>query len=156
QHISFTFPVAGGIEAGKELLDELEHRVLQPSVRRSGFVLLTDRGVDSQNVALPALLALSSVWKSIVKSGAWKVPLIIETGQVLDRHDVALLIAGGASAVLPYAAFEQAGTLRPDAPLAFRAAVENGLRKVMARMGISDVASYRNSQLFETIGLDEE
>ena len=84
------------------------------------------------------------------------MPLIVETGQVVDTHHIALLIAAGASAVLPYAALEQAARLRPDGVAAFRLAVEKGLRKVMARMGISTVASYRNSQLFETIGLDEE
>jgi glutamate synthase domain-containing protein 2/glutamate synthase domain-containing protein 3 len=67
-----------------------------------------------------------------------------------------LLIAAGASAVLPYAAMEQAARLRPDGVAAFRLAVEKGLRKAMARMGISTIASYRNSQLFETIGLDED
>ena len=92
----------------------------------------------------------------MVKAGGWNVPLIIETGQVVDTHHIALLIAAGASAVLPYAALEQAARLRPDGVAAYRIAVEKGLRKVMARMGISTIASYRNSQLFETIGLDED
>ncbi len=120
------------------------------------IVLLSDRGVNANNAPLPALLALAAVWKSMVKAGRWSVPLIIETGQVVDTHHLALLIAAGASAVLPYAALEQAAKLRPDGVAAYRLAVEKGLRKVMARMGISTIASYRNSQLFETIGLDED
>ena len=155
ERIAITFPVAGGVEAAKNLLDELETRALTGAARKTGFVLLSDRGVDTHCTALPALLALTAVWKAMVKSGAWDVPLVIETGQIIDTHHVALLIAAGASAVLPYAAMEQAMKLRPDAAGAFRLAVEKGLRKVMARMGISDVASYRNSQLFETIGIDE-
>ena len=91
----------------------------------------------------------------MVKMGRWNVPLIIETGQVVDTHHLALLIAAGASAVVPYAALEQAAALSSDGVAAYRLGVEKGLRKVIARMGISTIASYRNSQLFETIGLDE-
>ena len=156
QRIAFTFPVAGGVEAATKLLTQLEQQQLDPAVKKGGFVLLSDRGVDAENTAVPALLALAAVWKAMVKSGAWDVPLVIETGQIIDTHHVALLIAAGASAVLPYAAMEQAMKLRPDAASAFRVAVEKGLRKVMARMGIADVTSYRNSQLFETIGLDDD
>ncbi|MGA8150107.1 MAG: glutamate synthase large subunit [Terriglobales bacterium] len=156
QRIAFTFPVAGGVEAAKNLLAQLEEQAVDAAAKNAGFVLLSDRGVDAERTALPALLALAAVWKAMVKSGAWDVPLVIETGQIIDTHHVALLIAAGASAVLPYAAMEQAMKLRPDAAEAFRLAVEKGLRKVMARMGIADVASYRNSQLFEVIGIDED
>src|SRR5580704_15874822 len=155
EHLDFTFGVADGIEAGKRLVECLEeaaiHRDASP-----GFVLLSDRGVNAEKTALPALLAVAAVWKSMVIAGKWNVPLIVETGQVVDTHHLALLIAAGASAVLPYAALEQAAKLRPDGAAAYRLAVEKGLRKVIARMGISTVASYRNSQLFETIGLAEE
>ena len=156
ERIALTFPVAGGVEAGKALLGQLETWAVTPGVRKSGFVLLTDRGVDAEHAALPALLALSAVWKAMVEAGAWDVPLAIESGQIIDTHHVALLIAAGASAVFPYAAMEQARNVRPDGGAAIRSAIEKGLRKVMARMGIADVASYRNSQLFETIGLDDE
>jgi glutamate synthase (NADPH/NADH) large chain/glutamate synthase (ferredoxin) len=155
EHLDFTFGVADGIEAGKRLVERLEeaaiHRDASP-----GFVLLSDRGVNPQKTALPALLAVAAVWKAMVTAGKWNVPLIIETGQVVDTHHLALLVAAGASAVLPYAALEQAAKLRPDGAAAYRMAVDKGLRKVIARMGISTVASYRNSQLFETIGLDED
>lgn len=154
--IGFTFPVAGGLDGAKSVLEQLEQQAITVSAKQKGFVLLSDRGMDANRAALPALLALAAVWKSMVKTGAWDVPLIIETGQVIDTHHVALLIAAGASAVFPYAAMEQAVRLRPDGAIAFRLAVEKGLRKVMARMGISTIASYRNSQLFETIGLDED
>ena len=92
----------------------------------------------------------------MVRAGCWNIPLIIETGQVIDTHHIALLIAAGASAVFPYAAMEQAAEVRADGVAAYRSAIENGLRKVIARMGISKVASYRNSQLFEMIGIDKD
>jgi glutamate synthase domain-containing protein 2/glutamate synthase domain-containing protein 1/glutamate synthase domain-containing protein 3 len=153
--IDFTFPVSGGLRGAKRALERLGARA-RAAAKRGGFVLLSDRGVDASRAALPALLALAAVWKSMVSAGAWHMPLLIESGQVVDTHHVALLIAAGASAVLPYAALEQAVRLRPDGAIAFRLAVEKGLRKVMARMGISTIASYRNSQLFETVGLDED
>jgi glutamate synthase domain-containing protein 2/glutamate synthase domain-containing protein 3 len=99
-------------------------------------------------------LALAMAQKTLVDFGAWDIPLIVESGQVLDTHHVALLVAAGASGVHPYLALEQAVALRPDGVARYRFALEKGLRKVMARMGVSTMASYRNSQLFEVIGLD--
>jgi glutamate synthase domain-containing protein 2/glutamate synthase domain-containing protein 3 len=92
----------------------------------------------------------------MVQAGACEIPLLIETGQVIDTHHTAMLIAAGASAVFPNLAFEQAQSLHADGTRRYREAVEKGLRKVIARMGISTIASYRNSQLFETVGLDPE
>jgi glutamate synthase domain-containing protein 1 len=155
EHVDFTFDVADGIEGGKRVLEHLEEIAAWRRVRPS-VVLLSDRGVNADKTAMPALLALAAVWKSMVRAGCWNIPLIIETGQVVDTHHIALLIAAGASAVFPYAALEQATTLRADGVAAYRAAIENGLRKVIARMGISKVASYRNSQLFEMIGIDKD
>ena len=108
--INCTFPIADGIDGAKAALKSLE----QLSIAGSRLVLLSDRGVNANNAALPALLALAARWKSMVTAGGWNVPLIIETGQVVDTHHIALLIAAGASAVLPYAALEQAVRLRPD------------------------------------------
>src|SRR5258706_12548213 len=84
---------------------------------------------------------------------AWNLSLIMETGQVIDTHHVALLVAAGASAVHPYLAMSLAGRADLAGPARYRAAIEKGLRKVLARMGISTMSSYRNSQIFETIGL---
>jgi glutamate synthase (ferredoxin) len=155
EQVDFTFPVADGIEGAKRVLERIEGTVLAGG-DTPRLVLLSDRGVNAEHAALPALLVLAAAWKSMVKSGGWNVPLIIETGQVIDTHHIALLVAAGASAVMPFAALEQAAKLRPDGAAAYRLAVEKGLRKVIARMGISTIASYRNGQLFETIGLDED
>ena len=155
QHIDFSFEVVDGIEGGKRVLKHLEESAIKQNAC-PGLVVLSDRGVNAQKTALPALLALAAVWKSMVRAGCWNIPLIIETGQVIDTHHIALLIAAGASAVFPYAAMEQAAAVRADGVAAYRSAIENGLRKVIARMGISKVASYRNSQLFEMIGIDKD
>jgi len=154
-HIDFSFEVADGIAGAKRLLRRLEELANQQSARPRLF-LLSDCAVNAQRTALPALLALAAFWKSMVRAGCWNIPLIIETGQVVDTHHTALLIAAGASAVFPYAAMEQAANERADGVAAYRSAIENGLRKVIARMGISKIASYRNSQLFEIIGIDKD
>src|SRR6266550_3785996 len=83
-------------------------------------------------------------------------PLIVESAQVFDTHHVALLVAAGASAVVPYLADEFAESLEPGGIEKARAAINAGLRKVLARMGVSTLASYRNSHLFEIVGLSED
>ncbi|MBS1849534.1 MAG: glutamate synthase subunit alpha, partial [Acidobacteria bacterium] len=156
QRISATYAVEGGVESAQAAIERVQQEAITAATRKPAFVLLSDRGVDAQNAPLPSLLATAAVWKAMMQAGACEIPLIVETGQVIDTHHVALLIAAGASAVLPYLAMEQAATLRSDGPSRYRKALEKGLRKVISRMGISTIASYRNSQLFETIGLDKE
>src|SRR6202162_5399954 len=91
----------------------------------------------------------------MVREGLWDVPLIVESAQVFDTHHVALLVAAGASAVVPYLADEFAESLEPGGLEKSRAAITAGLRKVLARMGVASLASYRNSHLFEIVGLSE-
>jgi glutamate synthase domain-containing protein 2/glutamate synthase domain-containing protein 1/glutamate synthase domain-containing protein 3 len=160
QRIDFTFDVAGGVEAARTALQrvrqDISAAVAVASSEKPAVIVLSDRESSEQRVALPALLALSAAWKEMVRAGAHEVPLIVESGQVIETHHIALLIAVGASAVFPYLAMELSENLKPGGAVSYRVAVEAGLRKVLARMGISTVASYRNSHLFETVGLDED
>ncbi|MGA9814198.1 MAG: glutamate synthase large subunit, partial [Terriglobales bacterium] len=156
ERLRFTFAAEDGVEAAKATLARMRDVIKAASANPPGMILLTDRGVGTQQVALPALLALAAAWKAMVEAGLQETPLVIESGQVIDTHHVALLVAAGASAVFPYLALEQAAHLKPGGATAYRGAVEKGLRKVMARMGISTIASYRNSHLFEIIGLDPD
>jgi len=102
------------------------------------------------------MLALSAAWKELVAAGGYQIPVIVESGQVIETHHIALLVAVGASAVAPFIAIELSEGLKPGGAAKYRKAVEAGLRKVLARMGISSIASYRNSHLFETVGLDDD
>jgi len=154
RRVEITFPVADGVEGALRALENLRIRVLELQSTTPEVVLLSDRAVDQQHAALPALLALAVAWKSLSDAGRWDVPVFVESGQVIDTHHIALLVAAGASGVFPYLALQQASALRPDGVARYRFAVEKGLRKVMARMGVSTIASYRNSQLFEVIGID--
>src|SRR5271170_551938 len=151
--IDFSFDVAGGVAAARHTLNWIREEA-STAAAAGKTILLSDRAVSDKRAALPALLAVSCAWRAMTATGAWKLPLIVETGQVIDTHHVALLVAAGASAVHPYLAMSLSARADLEGPARYRAAIEKGLRKVLARMGISTMSSYRNSQIFETIGLD--
>ena len=155
RHLDFTFPAATGVPGARRAIAQLASTPLS-SGGRPGLLLLSDRGAGKDRACLPALLAAAAVWKAMVREELWDVPLVVESAQVFDTHHVALLVACGASAVLPYLADQFAEALEPGGVERVRTAVNAGLRKVLARMGVSTVASYRNSQLFEIVGLSED
>jgi len=154
QNIDFTFSAPNEVPGARCSLAQLT-TPLSGSVR-PGLLLLSDRAISSERAALPALLATAAVWKAMVREGLWDVPLIVESAQVFDTHHVALLVAAGANAVVPYLAEQFAESLEAGGTERMRAAIVAGLRKVLARMGVSTLASYRNSHLFEIVGLSEE
>jgi glutamate synthase (NADPH/NADH) large chain/glutamate synthase (ferredoxin) len=155
QKIDFTFPAASGVPGARCSFAQLSTTPLSSS-GRPGLLLLSDRAIDSNRAPLPALLATAAVWKAMMREGLWDVPLIVESAQVFDTHHVALLVAAGASAVVPYLADQFAESLEPGGAEKARGAMHAGLRKVLARMGVSTLASYRNSHLFEIVGFSEE
>jgi glutamate synthase domain-containing protein 2/glutamate synthase domain-containing protein 1/glutamate synthase domain-containing protein 3 len=154
--VDFTFEVDDGTKAASAAVDRVRRDIAEAKRKYPAVIIISDRLVDKKRSALPALIAVSAAWKEMVREGMNDVSLIVESGQVIETHHIALLIAVGASAVYPYLAMRLSEKLKPGGAASYRAAVEAGLRKVLARMGISTVASYRNSHLFETIGLDEE
>src|SRR5271156_6821988 len=153
--IDMAFSSALGVPGARCSLAPLSSTPLRSS-GRPGLLLLSDRGLNAENAALPALLATAAVWKTMVREHLWDVPLVVESAQVFDTHHVALLVAAGASAVVPYLADEFAEDLEPGGADRMRVAITAGLRKVLARMGVSTLASYRNSHLFEIVGLSED
>ena len=152
--VDITFPARGGASAARAALARVA-REAESAANRGGLVLLSDRGISTRRAVLPALLAVAAAWKAMVARGAWRVPLMIESGQVIETHHLAPLVAAGACAVYPFLALELAERASAGGAERYRLAVESGLRKVLARMGISCVASYRNSQLFELVGLEQ-
>ncbi|MEO8552107.1 MAG: glutamate synthase central domain-containing protein, partial [Kofleriaceae bacterium] len=120
------------------------------------LLILSDRGVDRTHVAIPALLALSAVQQHLVREGIrMQVGIVVETAEVRECHDLALLIGFGAAAVNPYLALDTVKARGLD-PQNYIHALEEGLLKVMSKMGISTVQSYRGAQLFEAVGLDRD
>src|SRR5229473_2512083 len=100
QHIDFTFSAPDGVPGAR--CSFTQSTTPLSGGERPGLLLLSDRGISSNRAALPALLATASVWKAMVREGLWDVPLTVESAQVFDTHHVALLVAAGASAVVPY------------------------------------------------------
>ena len=159
-HIDLTFPATMGVPGARHAVAQLATTPLSGGVR-PGLLLLSDRAISAERAPLPALLAAAAVWKAMVRQGCWDIPLIVESAQVFDTHHVALLVASGASAVVPslalqFAAAPEVLAHEPNAVEAVRTAINAGLRKVLARMGVSTLASYRNSHLFEIVGLKED
>src|SRR5712671_2864743 len=155
QTIDFTLPAKTGVSGARSVIAQCSSTPLSGDVR-PGLFLLSDRGLGPDRAALPALLATAALWKSMVREGLWDVPLIVETAQAFDTHHIALLVAAGASAVVPHLMEQFAESEEPGGMSKVRAAIYAGLRKVLARMGVSTLASYRNSYLFEIVGLSEE
>ena len=132
------------------------------------LVVLSDRDVDHANVPVPMLLAMGAVHHHLTRVGKrMRVSIICETGEARDVHQMACLIGYGASSVVPYLAYTTCREIiekmpaegRPtyaDALKRYRSGLEAGLLKIMSKMGISVLASYRGAQIFEAIGLDSK
>ncbi len=131
------------------------------------ILVVSDRDLDSGKVPIPMLLAVGAIHHHLIREGKrLRVSIVCEAGEPRDVHHFACLIGFGASAVFPYVALDtirhavEAGKYG-DLTVAkaignYRKAIESGLLKVMAKMGISTIASYRGGQLFEAIGLGRE
>ena len=165
-----TIPCVWPIAEGTDGLENAVHRIcreaeeaVDESVR---LIVLSDRGVDFQNVAVPMLLATGAVHHHLRRVGKrMKASLICETGEARDVHQIACLIGYGASCVNPYLAFEtlrelmEKGSVELDfgkVALNYKKALENGILKIMSKMGISVVSSYRGAQIFEAIGISSK
>jgi glutamate synthase (NADPH/NADH) large chain/glutamate synthase (ferredoxin) len=158
------FPAAAGDAGIEAALNALCARASQAVDAGCQILVLTDRGTDAQQVPLPMLLVVGAVHHHLIREGKrLRVSLVCEAGEPRDVHHFACLIGFGASAVFPYVALDtirnavesgKYGELPFDKAAAnYRKAIESGLLKVMAKMGISTVASYRGGQLFEAIGI---
>tara|TARA_B100001123_G_scaffold444565_1_gene593763 strand:- start:3144 stop:7715 length:4572 start_codon:yes stop_codon:yes gene_type:complete len=130
------------------------------------IIILSDRGVNPSHAAIPSLLATSGVHHHLVREGnRTQCSLIIESGEAREVHHMALLLGYGAAAINPYLAFETLRSLIRENELInidFREATQSyikactkGVLKVMSKMGISALQSYRGAQIFEAVGLNK-
>ncbi|MGH8218423.1 MAG: glutamate synthase large subunit, partial [Steroidobacteraceae bacterium] len=131
------------------------------------ILILSDRGVNAEFAAIPALLAVSALHHYLIREGLrTRVSLVIETGEAREVHHFALLIGYGASAINPFLAFETLDGMIRDELLTgvdhakacknFVKAATKGVVKVMSKMGISAVQSYHGAQVFEAVGLRQD
>ena len=164
--ISGLYPVAGGGEALERRLSEIFNEV--DAVIRQGkrFIVLSDRDSDAVKAPIPSLLLCAAVHHHLVRTKTrTMVTMLLEAGDVREVHHVAMLIGYGAAAVNPYLAVESVEDLARRGLIdgisperAMRNLVKSlgkGLLKVMSKMGVSTVASYRGAQIFEAIGLSQ-
>ena len=150
----------------ERVLDHLFVEVDKAYRKGANILILTDRGVDENHVAIPSLLAVSAVHKYLVKTKkCTAMSLILESGEPREVHDFAALLGYGACAVNPYLAHATIGELIEDGLLNkdyyaavtdYHHAVLQGIVKIASKMGISTIQSYQGSQIFEAIGISQE
>ena len=132
----------------------------------ANILILSDRGVDREHAAIPALLALAGVHHHLVRQGSrTRVGLVVESGEPREIHHFALLIGYGAGAINPYLALETladmtrqgllTGVTAEEAQSHYIKAVIKGVVKVMSKMGICTIDGYRGAQIFEALGLEQ-
>jgi glutamate synthase (NADPH/NADH) large chain len=159
--LDITYPVAWGKEAVEARLASLCAQA-EDAVRGGySIVVISDRGVDRERVAIPALLALSAIHQHLVSKGLrTSTGLVVETGSAREVHHFALLGGYGAEAVHPYLAMETLLAAHAEAGSKaiqnYVKAIGKGLKKVMSKMGISTYMSYTGAQVFEAVGLSRK
>jgi len=164
--LDICYPVAWGKEGIEARLASLCAEAVDAVKLGFNILIVSDRQVAESYVAIPALLATSSIHQHLVQKGLrTSTGLVIETGSARETHHFALLAGYGAEAVHPYLAMETLAEMAKGLPGALSAekviynyvkAVGKGLQKVMSKMGISTYMSYTGSQIFEAIGLAED
>ncbi len=162
---STLFRRADGPAGMRRRLDELRREVSQAIGEGVTIVVLSDRGVDADHAAIPALLATSGVHHHLIREETrTRCGLVVETGDAREVHHFALLTSYGAGAVNPYLAIATLDTMHTQGHFPANYSLEKihknyiksinkGLLKVMSKMGISTQQSYRGAQIFEAIGL---
>ncbi|WP_456447561.1 glutamate synthase large subunit [Thiolapillus sp.] len=161
-----TYPAAHGSDGMHAALNELCEAAEKAVLDGYNILILSDRRVDADNLAIPALLATSSVHHHLIRKGLrTDSGLVLETGAALEVHHFATLAGYGAEAINPYLVFETIQDMLPDLPEAldfeeaqkrYIKAVGKGLHKVMSKMGISTYQSYCGAQIFDAVGLSSE
>ena len=160
------FDAAKGTAGLQEAIYELCRRAEASVDDGVNYIILTDEGVDRDHVAIPSLLAVSAVHHHLISvQKRVQTALIVKSGEIREVMHAALLLGYGASAINPYMAFAVLDDLvkRGDVQMNYETAESNyikalckGLYKIMSKMGISTIRSYRGAKIFETVGVSEE
>ena len=164
--LDITWPAAGGA-AGMEAAVDALCAMAQAKVSDGyNILVLSDRKMTAERVAIPSLLAVSAVHHHLIREGLrTQVGLVIETGEAREVHHMCCLAGYGAEAVNPYLAFETLEAMRATLPeqlssaevqKRFIKATDKAILKVMAKMGISTYQSYCGAQIFDAVGLSSD
>jgi glutamate synthase (NADPH) large chain len=164
--LPMVFPAKAGPAGLESALDALFQQADEAIARGAKVLVLSDRGVDADQAPIPTLLAVAGLHNHLVREKKrTQVGLIVETGEAREVHHFALLIGYGAGAINPYLALDTIrqmhvegyfpGVAEHDVEHHYLKAIKKGVVKVMSKMGISTIHSYRGAQIFEAIGLSE-
>lgn len=163
--IDITYPLAWGKAGVEAKLASLCAEAVDAIRTGHNILVITDRNVSREQVAIPALLALSAIHQHLVREGLRTTAgLVVETGSAREVHHFAVLAGYGAEAIHPYLAMETLASLHKELPGELSAekaiyhyvkAIGKGLSKIMSKMGVSTYMSYCGAQLFEAIGLEK-
>ncbi len=166
--IDITYPKSQGSAGLKWALDRICGEARQAIVDGFSLIILSDRLASAHRLPVSALLATGAVHHHLVRNEErTRIGIVVETGEAREVHHFCLLTGYGADAINPYMAFEALWQLQDDGELAgdwtheqitaaYRKATKQGILKVMAKMGISTLASYKGAQIFEAVGISEE
>ena len=157
---------AKGAQGMADAIDDLCRQAEKSVEAGINYIILSDRGIDDTHAAIPSLLAVSAIHHYLVSvQKRVQTALIVESGEIREVMHVALLMGYGASAVNPYMAFAviddlvKRGEIQLDVETArsnYIKAIDKGLKKILSKMGISTIRSYRGAKIFEAIGLNQE
>ncbi|MDF2464520.1 MAG: gltB [Ramlibacter sp.] len=164
--LDITYPLSWGHEGVEAKLASLNAEAVDAIKSGKNILIISDRAVGPTQVAIPALLALSSIHQHLVREGLRTTAgLVVETGTAREVHHFGVLAGYGAEAVHPYLAMETLVSIHKDLPGDLSAdkaiynyvkAIGKGLSKIMSKMGVSTYMSYCGAQLFEAIGLNTD
>lgn len=163
--LSMLYPLAGGYQALEQALESMFAQAEQLIAEGANLLILSDRGMNHELAAIPSLLAVSGLHHHLIRQGMrTKASLIVETGEAREVHHFAVLLGYGAGVINPYLALESIAKMVEDRLLAdltveqavnrYVQAALKGIVKIMSKMGISTIQSYRGAQIFEAIGID--
>jgi glutamate synthase (NADPH/NADH) large chain len=169
--IDITFAKGSGANGLQHALDRICAEASAAIEAGNSLIVLSDRGVGPDRVPLASLLAVGAVHHHLVRENTrTQIGIVLESGEAREVHHLCLLIGYGVDAVNPYLAFEALWQARADGKFddashirsdddvvaAYRKGTAKGILKVMAKMGISTLQSYKGAQIFEAVGLDAE
>ncbi len=166
EKLPILFEKSKGAQGIEEAIDDLCKAAEKSVDKGINYIILTDRGIDDQHAAIPSLLAVSAIHHYLVSiKKRVQTALIVESGEIREVMHAALLLGFGASAINPYMAFAviddlvKKDELQLDYATAeknYIKAIDKGLLKIMSKMGISTIRSFRGAKIFESIGLGGE
>ncbi|HSV47404.1 MAG TPA: glutamate synthase-related protein [Ramlibacter sp.] len=164
--LDITYPLAWGSEGVEAKLASLNAEAVDAIKSGKNILIVSDRAVGPEQIAVPALLALSSIHQHLIREGLrTNAGLVVETGSAREVHHFGVLAGYGAEAIHPYLAMETLvsihkdlpGELNPDKAIYnYVKAIGKGLSKIMSKIGVSTYMSYCGAQLFEAIGLNSD